>query len=1089
YAGNWIWQHESKPNTWVSFRKTIDLKTVPSEMKALIATDSKYWLWINGRLVVREGGLKRTPNPNDTYADTLDISPFMKNGKNLLAVLVWYWGKEGHGHNGSGHGGLYFEARSGRQQIITDESWKVKQHTAFDTLLRGTQPYRPLAEFNVVYDAREEMEGWYQEDFDDSSWRNAVCYGKPPQGLWGNLVIRPIPQWKDYGLKDYLNKFPASSMGNILTMQLPYNSQITPYFKIKARAGQRVDIRTDCYTDGGAYNVRAEYVTKDGIQEFECPGWMSGEQVWYCFSPEIEIISLKYRESGYDTEFTGSFECSDAFYNTLWEKARRTLYVNMRDNFMDCPTRERAMWWGDVVVSSVQSYYAFSPDVYLLTQKAITELVNWQTGEGVLYSPIPGPHPPLIFGPYRELPLQSLAAVSKLSLGYYYLFSGDTATLVRAYPAIKKYLSLWEMGDDGLVVHRDGKWNWQDWGTDIDVPLLDNAWYYSALDMAKQMAVLSNKPADTIPYVQRMESIRDNFNRLFWTGTEYRSPSYTKATDDRGNAMAVVTGIAGEDKWDKIRLVLNKEQHASPYMEKFVLEALLKTGAAQDALVRMKNRYAEMVESKVSTLPESWYFNSFSQSRNHGWSGGPLSLLMQYVVGIVPLKPEYEEFLISPQTGNLEFVNAVIPAPTGNIEINISNKEEYTIEVKVPDKTKALVRLPESQTRRRKIYLDKKEIQKLPDFLAPGFYRLTIDKSGQHKADPDRFISSGPDFPEMMQPVPVKAKFADEQYFIWGASMIRDDKGIFHIYYSRWEKKYGFQSWVTHSEIAHATAPDPFGPFTHKDVVLPARGKDYWDGMSTHNPTMHKFGNTYYLYYTGNTGDGICTETLNFTHRNNQRIGVAVASNPDGPWMRFDKPLIDVSPDSLSHDALMVSNPSVTMRPDSTFLLIYKAVGKKNKPPFGGPVVHLTATSGSPAGPFIKQQIPVFTFKDAPFPAEDPYIWYQDDKYYAIVKDMKGYFTNAGRSLALFESDDGFSWKQSDHVLVSDLTVNWEDGVKQQMSHLERPQIYFEDGKPKILLVAADILENGVINESYNIQIPLVFPELARQKSVFENRN
>jgi inosine-uridine nucleoside N-ribohydrolase len=178
----------------------------------------------------------------------------------------------------------------------------------------------------------------------------------------------------------------------------------------------------------------------------------------------------------------------------------------------------------------------------------------------------------------------------------------------------------------------------------------------------------------------------------------------------------------------------------------------------------------------------------------------------------------------------------------------------------------------------------------------------------------------------------------------------------------------------------------------------------------------------------------------------------------------------------------MVSNPSVTRRPDSAFLLIYKAVGKKNKLPFGGPVVHLTATSRSPAGPFVKQQVPVFTFKDAHFPAEDPYIWYQNNKYYAIVKDMNGYFTKAGRSLALFESGDGFSWEQSDHVLVSDLTVNWENGTKQQMSHLERPQIYFEDGKPKILLVAADILEGGVINESYNIRIPLVTPESTRQK-------
>ena len=54
---------QSTPNTWLCFRKTIELPSVPGEMIANIAVDSKYWLWINGELVVFEGGLKRGPAP------------------------------------------------------------------------------------------------------------------------------------------------------------------------------------------------------------------------------------------------------------------------------------------------------------------------------------------------------------------------------------------------------------------------------------------------------------------------------------------------------------------------------------------------------------------------------------------------------------------------------------------------------------------------------------------------------------------------------------------------------------------------------------------------------------------------------------------------------------------------------------------------------------------------------------------------------------------------------------------------------------------------------------------------------------------
>lgn len=727
YSGSWVWGNHNEPNTWLAFRKTITLDNISPRVLTTIAADSKYWMWINGEMVVREGGLKRTPNPNDTYADTLDIQPFLKKGKNTIAVLVWYWGKEGHGHNGSGHGGFFFDARNGKQHIASNKSWKVKQHPAFDTLLMGTQPYRPLAEFNIVFDARKDIEGWTQENFNDVDWGNAQEFATPPQKPWGNLVIRSIPQWKDFGLKDYEGKFPAKSMGNILPMKLPYNAQITPYFKIKAKAGMRVDIRTDCYTDGGAYNVRAEYITKEGVQEFEFPGWMSGEYVWYCFSPEIEILSLKYRESGYNAEFEGSFHCDDEFYNILWKKARRTLYVNMRDNFMDCPTRERAMWWGDVVVESLQSYYVFSSDIYLLTQKAINELMGWQTSEGVIYSPIPGPHPPLMFGPHRELPLQSLAAISKLSLGYYYLFSGDAKTLINAYPAIKRYLLLWKLGEDGLVVHRNGKWNWQDWGTNIDAPLLDNAWYYSVLESTIQIATMAGELQDTAEFGRQMRSIKDNFDLKFWTGREYRSPAYKGETDDRGNAMAVLTGLAEKGRWEDVRKVLNREFHASPYMEKFVTEALLKMGYAEDALERMKKRYERMVYNDYSTLPESWGYEKFSQSRNHGWSGGALSLLMQYVVGIEPIEPSLKRFLVKPNLGHLKNVSAVVPTKYGPIKSSIERDENFIMELAVPSSTKALLKLPDSIIANKNIYINSKKVNKNKDVVVnSGVWRIEV---------------------------------------------------------------------------------------------------------------------------------------------------------------------------------------------------------------------------------------------------------------------------------------------------------------------------------------------------------------------------
>jgi hypothetical protein len=54
-------ENQSATNTWLAYRKQFDVKEKPAEALARIAVDSKYWLWVNGKMVVFEGGLKRGP--------------------------------------------------------------------------------------------------------------------------------------------------------------------------------------------------------------------------------------------------------------------------------------------------------------------------------------------------------------------------------------------------------------------------------------------------------------------------------------------------------------------------------------------------------------------------------------------------------------------------------------------------------------------------------------------------------------------------------------------------------------------------------------------------------------------------------------------------------------------------------------------------------------------------------------------------------------------------------------------------------------------------------------------------------------------
>jgi len=679
-------------NQWTCFRKTIVLDHTPAKVTARIAVDSKYWLWINGKLAVYEGGLKRGPNPADTYFDRVILTPYLHAGTNTIALLAWYWGKDGFSHKSSGKAGLVAEISMDDRKIGTDASWKALWHPAYGNTGKPHPNYR-MPDDNINFDARLDLDDWIAPGFEDASWPAAAVFGRPPTAPWNQLIERPTPQWRTGQLAEYENarELPRISDGKPIIARLPRNLTISPYLKIKAPAGLMIDMRTDNYKGGSEYNYRSEYVTKEGVQEFESLAYLNGHWMIYAIPAGVEILDLRYRETRYDTDFIGRFECNDPFLNILWMKCRTTMNVNMRDCIQD-PDRERSQWWGDAVILMGQIFYTCDTRAHALIRKAIENLVDWQKSDGVLYSPVPA-------GNWdKELPGQMLASIGKYGFWNYYLYTGDKATIVHAYPAVKRYLSLWKLGADGLLVHRAGGWNWADWGKNIDQPVIDNALLYQALEAAINMARLTDITADIHGYETMRMSIATNYNRVFWTGSEYRSPDYKGQTDDRGHGLAVVVGLAKPEQWPAIKTVLTNSFHSGPYLEKYIMESFFQMDDAAAALIRMKQRYQKMVASEYSTLWEGWGIGAEGYgggSYNHGWSGGPLTLMMQYVAGVAPTSPAYETYHVLPQMGTLHDIRATVPTVKGDIQVQLRDTAEaFSLNLTSPVGTVAKVGIP-----------------------------------------------------------------------------------------------------------------------------------------------------------------------------------------------------------------------------------------------------------------------------------------------------------------------------------------------------------------------------------------------------------
>lgn len=359
--------------------------------------------------------------------------------------------------------------------------------------------------------------------------------------------------------------------------------------------------------------------------------------------------------------------------------------------------------------------------------------------------------------------------------------------------------------------------------------------------------------------------------------------------------------------------------------------------------------------------------------------------------------------------------------------------------------------------------------------------RFELPYNGEYRIEAS--IRDYSDFNRIRQVTPDENYFMLEECNVWGATVVKHTDGMYYMVFSVWDKHDGFVSdWYHYSELGYAVSTRLSGPYIYQGKALDATYCNethkipvQWNYGSLevfHNPTLlhSKKDGKYYLYFMGTSNSD-----MEKSH-SRQRIGVAYADSPKGPWTIMDTPVIDVRD---NWEWYMTANPSVAevMQEDGSYLYyaVYKGSGT-----YEGQ--RLTAsgygTSKSPLGPFERMNVPIMRDPEVGFSVEDCYIWYQNGKLYALAKDMtKGNWTGItdGYSYALFESTDGEKWSLSDYKLAFRNEIPWVSGT-QVVSHLERSQLYTVNGIPFQIFNATTI--NGQSpyeeNQSYNVQIPLL---------------
>ena len=186
---------------------------------------------------------------------------------------------------------------------------------------------------------------------------------------------------------------------------------------------------------------------------------------------------------------------------------------------------------------------------------------------------------------------------------------------------------------------------------------------------------------------------------------------------------------------------------------------------------------------------------------------------------------------------------------------------------------------------------------------------------------------------------------------------------------------------------------------------------------------------------------------------NMKRIGVAIANSPTGPWQRSPEPLLQPRPDKW--DRAITSNPSATVLPNGSVLLLYKSMRLPYPERTGsGESFYLGAAIASqPGGPYKRiSDEPVLTPQGQLIAAEDPFLWRCGSRFHLLFKAM-----NSGRALGLSMGDltyatssDLFEWSRPVRVYSKEMSMcQWNYTLKTHsaeltpLKRLERPQLLF----------------------------------------------
>ena len=460
-------------------------------------------------------------------------------------------------------------------------------------------------------------------------------------------------------------------------------------FDLVADVGVQVDIFAVEYIapDGriqfpGNNRNGLRYVTKAGNNRFTSLKRRSGRYVFLTLRHQKSPVRIRHFnliESTYPVNYIGSFACSDARLDRIWDISTRTLKLCMEDTFTDCPLYEQTHWVGDARNESLLAYGVFG--AHDLARRCVN-----LTAQSLDQYPMAGCQTPSSW----DVLIPAWSLLWGISTWDYYWATGDTEFLRGIYPAVIRNLKGAEQYVDSRDLFTGPFWNFFDW-VKIDqgqkTVLHNSLFVVGAIDVAlKEADVLGDNTH--VAWLQALRArLVGGINKL-WDDTKQAypdairddgsiSPSICQHTSFLGLLYDIVppehAAAARKNLTDPPEKMVKV---GSPFAALYLYEACEKLGLDDEIIKEIYKHYLPMVEAGATTVWESFPSGTTggdgfpTRSHCHAWSSAPTRFLNRIILGVKDTAPGGAAVQISPRLNGLTWARGTVATARGPVSVS-----------------------------------------------------------------------------------------------------------------------------------------------------------------------------------------------------------------------------------------------------------------------------------------------------------------------------------------------------------------------------------------------------------------------------------